>query len=454
MRGRRRRVSSRRNGASSHATRETGAKLVVAAGRMMAELPAWLKRMENGAIGESRARAFLSDRFWILDRSVDVDGADYLIQRRLTGRNFLDETPPRLGVIQAKFLQDARTTHYIDSGYVLDRSGSPYSEFYLLLHSGREDGQRLFLLSASQIAADFAVVGPDKTNAGKFSIPGAALLASPRYEVLDKKRALDRIEHSLEMADFARNRQYLGSSAYAFVSPAVEQIQDDYQVPLDTENYYGDLRDEFFRYKKRVQRTLSELEEVTSALARMVQSSDPIEVLDLYETHVSQHMGAYGLQFSKRELYDDDFFSAALRHKKKLTRLRELGLEGTYLRLRAEYWRWLRTDLWRKAPLVAGAQYVVEVRFDPATLEHGSFSSVVAEPSPAGRAALSSRSEDAAVSVLGPGHMRIEYCVPAALPFTAANAERESVPETVDGLEWTLVEPFVSAMETVVLGLK
>lgn len=55
--------------------------------------PAWLKRMENGSVAEARTRAFLMDRFWILERSVDVQGADFIIQRRLTSKNLLDDDP-------------------------------------------------------------------------------------------------------------------------------------------------------------------------------------------------------------------------------------------------------------------------------------------------------------------------------------------------------------------------
>jgi hypothetical protein len=44
--------------------------------------PVWLKVMEHGAAGEARTKAFLLDRFWVLERSVDIDGADFLIQPR------------------------------------------------------------------------------------------------------------------------------------------------------------------------------------------------------------------------------------------------------------------------------------------------------------------------------------------------------------------------------------
>jgi hypothetical protein len=60
------------------------------------DYPAWLKTMQNGSIGEARARAFLLDRFWVLERSVDIDGADFIIQRRLTEKTLLDREAPRL----------------------------------------------------------------------------------------------------------------------------------------------------------------------------------------------------------------------------------------------------------------------------------------------------------------------------------------------------------------------
>jgi hypothetical protein len=65
---------------------------------MSDDTPAWLKAAQNGSIGEARARAFLLDRFWVLERSVDIDGADFIIQRRLTQATLLDRTPPRLDI--------------------------------------------------------------------------------------------------------------------------------------------------------------------------------------------------------------------------------------------------------------------------------------------------------------------------------------------------------------------
>ncbi|MGY4299767.1 hypothetical protein ACVWXN_007862 [Bradyrhizobium sp. i1.4.4] len=113
--------------------------------------PTWLKIMENGSVGEARTRSFLIDRFWVLERSVDTDGADFLIQRRTTTQRFTDRVPPRVGVIQAKYFQDRRTTHYIPKSYVIDDKGMPLEGLFALLHVGREDDGEMYLLSARQI---------------------------------------------------------------------------------------------------------------------------------------------------------------------------------------------------------------------------------------------------------------------------------------------------------------
>lgn len=93
------------------------------------EHPAWLKAMQNGSIGEARTKAFLLDRFWVLERSVDIEGADFIIQRRLTQHNLLDRQAPRLGVVQAKFFGSTSTAHHIHKEYVLDEKGAPRDEF-------------------------------------------------------------------------------------------------------------------------------------------------------------------------------------------------------------------------------------------------------------------------------------------------------------------------------------
>ena len=124
------------------------------------------------------------DRFWVLERSVDVQGADYLIQRKLTASNFMDRQPPRLGVVQVKFIQDDETTISISKSYVCDANVRAYGEFFLLVFSGAEDREKTYLLSSADILKEFAERPGEKPSV--LRIKGAKLMATSNYEVVQK----------------------------------------------------------------------------------------------------------------------------------------------------------------------------------------------------------------------------------------------------------------------------
>ena len=135
------------------------------------KFPSWLKAMQNGALGEARAKAFLMDRFWILERSVDIDGADLIIQRRLTNQNLLDKNPPKLGFVQVKFFESEKTTQYIPEAYIIDEEGNLRDEFFLLCHTGFEENAQIFFLTAEMIKSDFGII--EKSGIRKYSLAGS-----------------------------------------------------------------------------------------------------------------------------------------------------------------------------------------------------------------------------------------------------------------------------------------
>lgn len=295
----------------------------------MSEAAPWLKAMENGELGEARAKAFLMDRFWVLERSVDVEGADYLVQQRLTKKNFMDRDPPRLGVVQVKFIQDGGTSISIHKSYVCDEKGSPYNEFFLLVFTGREDSEKSYLLSARDVLSTFReVVDSSRTL---LRLGGAKLLATSNFEVTRRGLALDRIEHALLNADFLANRRFLGSTSYIKIS--ADHIDDEYLKPLD--NPYGDIKKAFFESKQKLQSVLFTFEEVTEAMQRMLHSIDPLEAMEIYEDAIAQYVDAQGriALGSIRDVLDEDFLDTAKNHKHRMARLRALGIEGGYFKL-------------------------------------------------------------------------------------------------------------------------
>lgn len=193
------------------------------------ERPHWLVRQENGEVGEARSRAFLLDRFWVLERSVDVEGADLIIQQRLTARSLLDSVPPRLGFVQAKYYATADTTQYVHCEYVVDTEGSPRGEFFLLAHTGEGDSSTAYILFSSDIVSDFRVAPPEHSYEGRFILPGRQVL-TPRYQIMNPSKVLDRIEQALRNADFRKNRSFL---LWALPSRPEPPIQEIFLEPIE-----------------------------------------------------------------------------------------------------------------------------------------------------------------------------------------------------------------------------
>lgn len=292
----------------------------------------WLKSMENGALGEARARAFLMERFWVLERSVDIEGADYLIQRRLTGRNFLDRDPPRLGIVQVKFIQDEATSISLPKAYVCDAKGNAYTEFFLLIFSGREDKQKSFLFSAQEITRDFT----ERSDGGKrtLTLSGAHLLRSTNQAIFSRSAALDRIELALINANFMANRMFLAENSYVKLTP--DQIDPDLALPVDS--WYGSIRRSFYEEKQKLQRTVFEMEEVLEAMHQILRSTDPVDAYNLHKSVISQHIGwQRQLVFSADFFSDSEIVNEVKAHRARLARLRELNLLGSYVHLVQAY---------------------------------------------------------------------------------------------------------------------
>jgi hypothetical protein len=105
---------------------------------------------------------------------------------RSTRTNILDREPPRLGVVQVKFIQDGNTYIKVQKNYVTDRRGSPYGEFFLMVFTGREDEQRSFLLSSRDMLKEFE----ETDDGGKtvLRLRGATLIDRSNYEITQRKR--------------------------------------------------------------------------------------------------------------------------------------------------------------------------------------------------------------------------------------------------------------------------
>lgn len=318
----------------------------------------WLKIMQNGTIGEARAKAFLIDRFWILERSVDIDGADFIIQRRITKSNILDRNPPRFGVVQVKFFDSEMTTHYIHEEYILDDNKEPREEFFLLCFSGGEDDSKMFFLTAKMIKDDFAISQIKDTN--KFRLYGKNIIHNKKYIVQNKRNTLDRIENQLIHADFAKNRQFL---SWKLPSTQIDTsaILPDFKEPLN--NWFADIPKEFKVIKDSAYSAMIETEEILHLLKSITEETNPLKAFDFAQD--IEYKCNRNMQFQlPRDLYNEDFERACNNHMEQLNNLRNDGLLDSFFEIRINLAKQIVPFLWENLPFDPNTVHSIFIEFD------------------------------------------------------------------------------------------
>lgn len=293
--------------------------------------PTWLKIMQNGAIGEARARAFLIDRFWILERSVDIDGADFIIQRKVTRQNLLDRNPPRLGVVQVKFFESNKTAQYIPKVYIIDDEGKSRDEFFILCHTGNEDNLKTFFITAKEILENFEITIKDGIE--KFRLSGYKILDTDRYLISSNKNTLDRIENHLKLADFTKNRKFI---SWKLPSSEVDTdaIKTEFKEPLD--NWWGEIPKEFKTLKESAHSTMVYIEDIYNNLKKVTEEIDPIKVFEYIHEIKSECCDGYGNWKIKLpdDLYNENFETVCHQHLEKVNYLKNKGLLDKFISLK------------------------------------------------------------------------------------------------------------------------
>ena len=285
----------------------------------MNNFPSWLKAQQNGSIGEIRTKAFLMDRFWILERSVDIHGADFIIQKRLYEKNLLDDEPPRFGVVQAKFSQDSRTTHNIKKEYILDQINKPRIEYFLIIHSGDEECHQMFLLTAKDIVNDFPI-----NNNNEYVIASNKVILSNKYKIVNRKFSLNRIEQSINCAEFSKNRLYVFHKISSVI-PDFEAMLPEYKE--DIEHSFGFVSDVFKGQKQKAFDAILQIEIAYSLYVDFLESIDPIEAFYILEKIKNE----FGASILLPELFDRDFYSVINSHKDMVDNLRNDGALDNYI---------------------------------------------------------------------------------------------------------------------------
>ncbi|MGZ3749391.1 MAG: hypothetical protein ACXVCD_18795 [Pseudobdellovibrionaceae bacterium] len=205
------------------------------------------------------------------------------------------------------------------------------SEFFLLCHTGDEEDPQIFLLNSEEIQKNFSLSG-DVGNE-KFRVPYIDICGNSRFRVTNRKRALDRIERQLELADFVQNRRFL-SWMLPPTSHDLSAILPIYREPID--NYWGDLPKSFEDIKRLAKKALLDIEEIHEKLARITTEVDPLvaqEIIEDIAYECRDGMGQWSIRLPKG-LDSEDFFYACHQHKVMVESLRTDGLLDAFLEIK------------------------------------------------------------------------------------------------------------------------
>lgn len=319
--------------------------------------------MEHGAAGEARTKAFLLDRFWVLERSVDIDGADFLIQLRSLSTRFTDTAPPRVGIVQAKYYQDQATTQYIPCRYVIDDKGKPLKGFFAIMNVGQEDKAEMYLLSSREISEtlDRSNDDPQRYIAGK-------RVFDEKFRVRNRRQALNKIQHELEQRSPSESLRFLDQVNIPY--RRVEESDIDFAYTLPIPNSQIDIPRAFYKYRVKLRSVLFDMEEALVAIDNILKTTDPHVALQELEKLEQFRGGSQffdGLTFSGYK-YDFDWEhlkEGIKEYDKKIAALEIASKRAAFLDLsiRTEQELVVKvTEMREKAE--KGQRYFVSLRFN------------------------------------------------------------------------------------------
>jgi mRNA-degrading endonuclease HigB of HigAB toxin-antitoxin module len=230
-----------------------------------------LKSQENGVKGELRTEAYLSEKFWILSRSVDSEGADFLVQKRNEGDSARKEHV-NLAIVQAKFVQDERTEIKIPKKYVL-KDNEPLNGFFVMIHTGEVDKEEVYFLSAGDIKSLYdekKITMRDEKYVFKLThIKEKYCVKSFKEEngtitITSKvKEALEQIENSLTLKEILSELTY--KDIFDF---QLEDIDPEYRNDTD-------LINDFYKIKELANEILVKSDDLIVAIQQILTLKNP-----------------------------------------------------------------------------------------------------------------------------------------------------------------------------------
>lgn len=181
-----------------------------------------------------------------------------------------------------------------------------------------------------------------------------------RFEVIDRASTLDRIERALREADFYKNRSFL-SWAIPRALETTAPLSSLYEEPID--NWWAEIPWAFEELRKRTQQAGWTFKEVLEKLQMIEGTPDPEQALRLAEELAVEWEGSVPLP----DLFDENFLSAVLCHKRRYQELTASGLLGAHAAMRRTFLEYIINDLAPRMPFPNDHVYILKATYDPTT---------------------------------------------------------------------------------------
>ncbi|MBY0001432.1 hypothetical protein H7S55_14735 [Priestia aryabhattai] len=260
----------------------------------------WLNSIENGIKGERRTRKIIGNEFWILDRDVDINGGDLIIQRKNLKGDILSIDPLELGIIQVKFVQKVITPMEIDVKYLFEWDTTEDSlilleGFFLLVHFDIEDKEAFYCLTSKEIKKmlENKVISSKKILRDNGDIKKLNVVIHVKklqeyfgVESHNPQEAITKINEELKELDYTKS---VSKRFFVGRRPSLETVQKEYEH----EGYTQDLYKSIFNIQQEIYDIL-------------FQSADFVLYLkDLLRLHPSEVISVYEKDFAHIKLLGD-----------------------------------------------------------------------------------------------------------------------------------------------------
>ncbi|WP_442264464.1 hypothetical protein ACSIGC_08810 [Tenacibaculum sp. ZS6-P6] len=153
------------------------------------------KQNFNGNRGETRTKAILSEYFYVSERSVDIDGADFIVEiihnSIQSFRDFKEQ-----GIVQAKYFEKSNQVK-IAKAYIEDIDGLR-TNFFAFLHTNDENGNKThYFFTASQIKKEFRLKKDPKNSKDYYIFNLTKTKKFKNYKNLDESKIFRTIKEGI-----------------------------------------------------------------------------------------------------------------------------------------------------------------------------------------------------------------------------------------------------------------